>query len=275
MKKKTIILSLALCTTLSFSFDLNNFAKDVVNNLSNNEKTSEKKEVTNTKSTTNLSQDTVSSGLKEALKVGVNYAVETLGSKNGYLNNSQVKIPLPKNLQKVETIVRKAGGDKIADDLINSMNSAATQAAPKTAEIFVDAINKMSLEDAKNILAGDEHAATNYFKTNTNEALSNMIKPIVTKAMEDNSVAKYYDTFNSYYKEYGKEYVENSSVMNLAKNFGVDSYLPSSSDESINDYVTTKAIDGLFTIISEKEAAIRENPIEQTTSILKEVFGGN
>lgn len=267
MKKKIILSSLVLCSTLSFAFDLNSFTKEIVNDIT---KTETKQDQTVASS---LSQDTVSKGLKEALKVGVNYATKTLGAQNGYLNNTDVKIPLPENLQKAETLIRSAGGDKIADDLIKSMNNAATNAAPETAKIFIDAIEKMNLEDAKKILAGDEHSATNYFKENTNEALKKLIKPIVNKTMQENSVSKYYDTFNTYYKQYGKEYVENSSVMNLAKNFGVDEYIPSSSDKSLDDYVTNKAIDGLFKMISEKEASIRENPVEQTTSILKKVFG--
>ncbi|WP_417327607.1 DUF4197 domain-containing protein [Halarcobacter sp.] len=267
MNKKIILSSLVLCSTLSFAFDLNSFTKEIVNDIT---KTETKQDQTVASS---LSQDTVSKGLKEALKVGVNYATKTLGAQNGYLNNADVKIPLPENLQKAETLIRSAGGDKIADDLIKSMNNAATNAAPETAKIFIDAIEKMNLEDAKKILAGDEHSATNYFKENTNEALKKLIKPIVNKTMQENSVSKYYDTFNTYYKQYGKEYVENSSVMNLAKNFGVDEYIPSSSDESLDDYVTNKAIDGLFKMISEKEASIRENPVEQTTSILKKVFG--
>ncbi|WP_419773948.1 DUF4197 domain-containing protein [Halarcobacter sp.] len=267
MNKKIILSSLVLCSTLSFAFDLNSFTKEIVNDIT---KTETKQDQTVASS---LSQDTVSKGLKEALKVGVNYATKTLGAQNGYLNNADVKIPLPENLQKAETLIRSAGGDKVADDLIKSMNNAATNAAPETAKIFIDAIEKMNLEDAKKILAGDEHSATNYFKENTNEALKKLIKPIVNKTMQENSVSKYYDTFNTYYKQYGKEYVENSSVMNLAKNFGVDEYIPSSSDESLDDYVTNKAIDGLFKMISEKEASIRENPVEQTTSILKKVFG--
>jgi len=267
MNKKIILSSLVLCSTLSFAFDLNSFTKEIVNDITKTE-TKQDQTVANS-----LSQDTVSKGLKEALKVGVNYATKTLGAQNGYLNNADVKIPLPENLQKAETLIRSAGGDKIADDLIKSMNNAATNAAPETAKIFIDAIEKMNLEDAKKILAGDEHSATNYFKENTNEALKKLIKPIVNKTMLENSVSKYYDTFNTYYKQYGKEYVENSSVMNLAKNFGVDEYIPSSSDESLDDYVTNKAIEGLFKMISEKEASIRENPVEQTTSILKKVFG--
>ncbi|RXJ68125.1 hypothetical protein CRV08_07655 [Halarcobacter ebronensis] len=252
-----------VCVNFGFSFDLNSFAKDVISGVKDN---------STKESNTTLSNSTITDGLKETLKIGVNYAVETLGKENGYLNNSLVKIPLPENLQKAETIIRKVGGDKVADELIASMNKAATQAAPKTADIFVKAIEKMSLEDAKKILEGNNNAATEYFKTNTSSSLKSVIKPIIEKTMEQNSVAGYYDSFNSYYKQYAKDYVNSTSVMSLAKNFGVDSYLPSSSDENLNDYVTQKAIDGLFSMIAKKEAAIRENPVEQTTSLLKQLF---
>ena len=272
MKKNLIIPTLLLTTTISFAFDLSSITKSVVDNLTDN-KTKTTTQETQTTNLSSLSEDTVSSGLKEALKVGVDYATKTLGAENGYLNNKSVKIPLPENLQKAETIIRKVGGDKVADDLINSMNTAASNAALETTNIFLEAIEKMDLEDAKKILAGDENSATTYFKENTNDALRDLIKPIVNKTMAENSVSKYYDTFNAYYNQYGKEYVENSSVMNLAKNFGADKYIPNSSDESLDDYVTSKAIDGLFKMISEKEASIRKNPIEQTTSLLKQVFG--
>ena len=224
-------------------------------------------------SSSTLSNSTISSGLKEALHVGVDFAVKQLGKKDGYISNSLVKIPLPENLSKAEGIIRSMGGDKLADDLIASMNKAATQAAPKTADIFIDAIDKMSLEDAQKILLGDKNAATNYFKTNTTTSLKEMIMPIIQESMKDNSVASYYDSFNSMYKTYGKGLVESSGIADIAKSFGVDSYIPSSSDEGLDEYVTSRAIDGLFKMIAQKESAIRENPIEQTTSILKQVFG--
>jgi hypothetical protein len=268
VKKKIIISSVIISATFCFAFDFGSITKDVVNRLSDNgQKQPQDAHLSS------LSQETVSNGLKKALQIGVDYAIENLGAQNGYLNNPVVKIPLPQNLQKIEGVVRKAGGDKIADDLINSMNKAASNAAPKTAKIFLDAIDKMSLEDAKKILAGDEHSATNYFKENTNEALTQMIKPIILESMEDNSVSKYYNTFNSYYKQYAQEYIQNSSVMNAAKSFGANKYIPNASDENLEDYVTNKAIDGLFVMIAQKEASIRKNPVEQTTSLLKKVFG--
>jgi len=265
MKKVSIAAAIVLSSTLAFSFDLGSIAKGVMDDVT--------KSPSSTTAKSGLSDSTVSGGLKEALKVGVDFAVKSLGANNGYLNNSSVKIPLPENLQKAEGLIRKVGGEKMADDLINSMNSAATKAAPETAKIFVDAIDKMSLEDAQKILAGNENAATDYFKSNTTSSLKKLITPIIQGTMKDNQVAKYYDAFNGYYKEYGKGVVDNSAVAGLAKNLGVDSYLPGTSDQNLDEYVTDKAIDGLFKMIAEKEAAIRSNPVAQTTSLLKQVFG--
>jgi hypothetical protein len=279
MKKSIIASTLILTTTFTFAFDLGSIAKSVVDNVTQEQTTTTTQKTTATVASTqsntnsNISDSTVSNGLKEALKTGVNFAVTQLGTNNGYLNNTAVKIPLPDNLAKAETLLRSAGGNKMADDLINSMNTAASKAAPQTAEIFMNAIDKMSLADAQGILSGGNEAATNYFKANTTDSLKKLISPIVQETMKENNVASYYDTINNVYKSSAKGLVENSGIMSMAKNFGVDSYIPTSSDESLDSYITTKTIDGLFTMIGQKEAAIRTNPVEQTTSILKQVFG--
>ena len=274
MKKSIIVSTLLLSASFTFALDLGGIAKGVVDTVSKENGVTQ--QLSNTSSTTtksNLDNSTVSSGLKEALKTGVTYSVKQLGSQNGYLNNNSVKIPLPDNLAKAETLIRSAGGDKMADDLINSMNNAATQAAPQTAEIFMSAIDKMSLTDAQKILSGGNDSATNYFKANTTESLKKMIAPIIQKSMKDNQVASYYDTVNNVYKSSVGNITNNSGVMGMAKNFGVDSYIPGSSNESLDDFVTNKAIDGLFTMIAQKEGDIRTNPVSQTTSLLKQVFG--
>ena len=279
MKKSIIVSTLILSSSLTFAFDLGSIAKSVVDNVTkeqtSTQATTSEKATTNTTntSTSNISDSTVTSGLKEALKTGVNYAVTQLGSTNGYLDNSAVKIPLPDNLAKAETLLRSVGGNQMADNLINSMNTAASKAAPKTAEVFVNAIDKMSVTDAQAILSGGNEAATNYFKANTSDSLKKLIAPIIQETMKENQVATYYDTVNNLYKSSAKGLVDNSGVMGMAKSFGVDSYIPGSSDESLDEYITTKAIDGLFTMIGQKEAAIRANPVEQTSSILKQVFG--
>ena len=279
MKKSIIVSTLILSSSLTFAFDLGAIAKGVVENVTKEQvttqETSTTKPATNNASTSNsnLGDSTVSNGLKEALKTGVNYAVTQLGSNNGYLNNTAVKIPLPDNLAKAETLIRSVGGDKMADNLINAMNTAASKAAPKTAEVFVNAIDKMTVTDAQAILSGGNEAATNYFKANTSDSLKKLITPIIQETMKENQVASYYDTVNNLYKSNAKGLVDNISIMGLAKNFGVDSYIPGNSDESLDEYITTKAIEGLFTMIGQKEAAIRSNPVEQTSSILKQVFG--
>lgn len=274
MKKSLIVSTLLLTSTLTFALDLGSITKSVVDTVSKD--TGITQQITNATSTNtnnNLDNSTVSSGLKEALKTGVKFATTQLGSSNGYLNNPLVKIPLPNNLDKAETLIRSAGGDKMADDLINSMNTAASKAAPKTTEIFISAIDKMSLTDAQKILSGGNNAATEYFKTNTSDSLKKAIMPIIQETMKENQVATYYETVNNVYKSSAKGLVDNSGVMGMAKSFGVDSYIPGSSDESLDDFVTNRAIEGLFTMIAQKEAAIRTNPVEQTSSILKQVFG--
>ncbi|AXX90247.1 hypothetical protein CKA55_05635 [Arcobacter suis] len=274
MKKSLIVSTLLLTSTLTFALDLGSITKSVVDTVSKD--TGIAQQVNNaTSSTTNSNLDnaTVSNGLKEALKTGVTYATTQLGSNNGYLNNKAVKIPLPNNLSSAEKLIRSAGGDKMADDLINSMNTAASKAAPKTAEIFISAIDKMSLTDAQKILSGGNNAATEYFKANTTESLKKSIAPIIQETMKENQVAGYYESVNNLYKSNVKGLVDNSGVMGMAKSFGVDSYIPGNSNESLDEFVTNKAIEGLFTMIAQKEASIRTNPTEQTSSILKQVFG--
>lgn len=266
MKKTSLITSLLLSSTLAFGIDIGGLVQGAIDSNTKSQTSSNTSKSTNS----SLSDSIVSDGLKEALNIGVEYGVKELSAKDGYLKNA--KIPLPENLQKVESLVRKAGGEKVADDLIMSMNNAATKAAPKTAVIFADAIEKMTLDDAKNILAGDKNAATDYFQKNTNSSLQKMISPIIKESMQENKVATYYDGFNKYYKENAKSFVENSQVMGYAKQFGVDSYLPDS-EKDIDAYVTDKAIDGLFKMIAAKESEIRSDSLAQTTSLLKQVFG--
>lgn len=270
MKTKSILSSMILISTISFAFDLGSFTKTITDTITKNTETSDTSDTSSSNSL--LSNDTISSGLKEALSKGVDFAVTELGAENGYLNNPLVKIPLPDNLAKIETLARKAGGDEIIDDLINSINNAATTAAPKTANILLEAVKSMNLEDATKILSGNNTAATDFFEKNTTTDLQKLINPIIENSMKENQVAKYYTIVNDFYKSNVESYTKDSSIMEYASKLGVDSYIPKSSDEDLNGFVTQKAISGLFKMIAEKESAIRENPIEQTTSLLKEVF---
>ena len=268
MKKETILASLVLSSTLSFGFDFSSMAKDAIKDL-----TSEKKAGSSTSSTSSLSELTVSKGLKEALNTGVSYAVKELGAKNGYLNNAKAKIGLPNNLDKAESLIRKAGGAKYADELILSMNDAASKAAPKTADVFLKSIQKMNIDDAKKILSGDETAATKYFKSSSYEELKKVISPIVKESIKSSSVASYYEKFNTYYKKGASSIAKNDSIMGYAKKFGADKYIPKDGPKSLDDHITVSAINGLFTMIAQKESEIRKNSVSQTTSLLKKVFG--
>lgn len=224
-----------------------------------------------TSTTSNLSTTDMNSALKQALNVGVDYAIKNLGAQNGYLNNSLVKITLPKSLQTTANLVRKVGGDKYVDDLIVALNNAATQATPKTAKIFAEAISNMSIEDAQKILSGPDNAATQYFRDSSNKQLRDTILPIVEQSMSNNSVAKYYSAFQNFYKNNAGA-LQNDQVSSVANSLGFGSVLPSKEDEDLNSYVTNKAIDGLMTMIEQKEKSIRENPLMQSSSLIKKVF---
>lgn len=264
MKLIHISLATALCIKLSFAFSLDDVTKLANDTLKKTQETT-----TQTKST--QSDSMITKGLKEALSKGVQSAVDSLSKDNGYFN-SDAKIALPESLSSSEALIRKAGAGKYADDLIKAMNSAASQAAPKTAPIFLDAIQKMGIDDANKVLQGSNSAATQYFKDNTYNKLKDMIAPIIKNSIASNDVAKYYNAFNSAYKTYGKDLVESSGVMGYAKSFGVDKYIPSGEDKSLDEYITSQALDGLFEMIQKEEMAIRENPVNRTTDLLKQVF---
>ena len=189
--------------------------------------------------------------LKQALTQGAETAVKDLAKENGYLGNDKVRIPLPESLQKVDGMMRKFGMGKYADELVTSMNRAAEAAVPEAKTLLVGAVKKMSVEDAKGILTGGDDAATQYFRNNTETALAGKFKPIINRAMLKVKVAEKYDQFA------GK---------------GVRFGLVDERDARLDDYITRKALDGLFVMMAEQEKAIRANPLEATGSLAKKVF---
>ncbi len=223
-------------------------------------------------SNVNLSNTDMSGALKEALSKGVKFAVTDLGKDGGYLNNPLVKIPLPKSLQTSEKLIRKIGGGKYVDDLILSINKAAEEAAPKTVDVFMNSIQKMTITDAKEILAGADDSATQYFRKNSSSELASVIAPIVEKSMANNDVSKYYSAFQSFYKS-NAGVLQNETVSALTSKFGLGDYLPSSKDEDLSGFVTNKSIDGLMSMIAQKEKGIRDNPLMRNSDLLQKVFG--
>lgn len=200
-----------------------------------------------------LSNTDVIGGLKEALQKATQYAVTNLGAENGFLNNQKVKIPMPGALGKVEKTLRTLGASKYADEFVETMNRAAEKAIVKAAPIFSKAVSSMSIDDGMKILKGNNNAATEYFRKTTEADLSQQMLPI-TKQMTDNS-----GVTASYKKMIGK--------LGFAKNLVGDK------DIDLDQYVTQKAVDGLYLMVAEQEKKIREDPVAQTTRLLKKVFG--
>lgn len=189
--------------------------------------------------------------LKQALTQGAETAVANLAKQDGYLGNPKVRIPLPDSLQKVDNTLRKFGMGSYADELVTSMNRAAEAAVPEAKNLLVGAVKNMTVEDAKGILTGSNDAATQHFRKNTEAALSGKFKPIVDKAMQKVKVAEKYDQFA------GK---------------GVKLGLVDERDAKLDDYITRKALDGLFLMMAEQEKAIRANPLEATGNLAKKIF---
>ena len=202
------------------------------------------------------------SGLKEALGKGVQSAVKSLGHEGGFLNNLDVKIPLPEKLQKAESALRILGQGKLADDFVATMNRAAEQAVPVATGVFGDAIKQMSFADAKAVLAGPNDAATQYFRKTTQTNLFNRFLPIVKAATEKAGVT-------SSYKQMVSKVGAAQSLGGLLN--GKMTALPDQAD--LDQYVTNKALDGLFKMVAEEEKRIRENPLARTTDLLQKVFG--
>lgn len=200
----------------------------------------------------NLTQGEIANGLKEALSKGTSRSVDELGKEGGYLKNLRVKIPMPSPLKPIEKTLRVIRQDKVADDFIKAMNTAAEKAVPVAASVFADAIKEMTIEDAKNILTGPNDSATQYFKKTSEAQLIEKFLPIVKKATEAAGVTAAYKK--------------------LTASAGPISSLGSNKLD-IDNYVTQKALDGLFLLIADEEKSIRENPLARTSDILKKVFG--
>jgi len=199
-----------------------------------------------------LSNADAVSGLKQALTDGSAAAVKMLGQDNGYFGNAKVKIPLPPNMQKIESGLRMMGMKKQADELVLSMNRAAEAAAPEAKQLLVDAVKKMSVQDAKAILTGGDTAATDYFRRTTQDQLTQRFLPIVKKSTDRVGLAQQYNSLAG-----------QGASLGLVKK----------DDASIETYVTRKALDGLYLMIAEQEKAFRQNPVGATSDIVKKVFG--
>ena len=197
-------------------------------------------------------EDTFIAGLKQALDIGTKNAVSTVSKENGYLDNLNIKIPVPDKLSDVDKLLRKVGmGDRV-DTFILSMNRAAEAAAPQAVDIFVGAIRDMTVVDAYGIVKGDETAATSYFQGKTTDNLYGLFRPVVTDSMAQVGVVRSY-----------KRMMDKYNSIPFVKKIDVD----------LEDYVTDEALGGLFFMVGEEEKKIRKDPAARVTKLLQEVFG--
>lgn len=206
----------------------------------------------NALSVDDLSNAETGKGLKEALIQGAGRAVATLSKPDGFMGNQEVKIPLPDALRKTEKAMRMLGMDKQADELVLRMNRAAEAAVPEAKALLTDSAKKMTLADAKSILTGGDDAATQYFKKTTSKQMAEKFLPIVKKATENVQLAQQYN-----------KYAEMASQSGLVKKEQVN----------LEQYVTQKALDGVYLMMAKEEAAIRKDPIGQSSKLIKKVFG--
>jgi hypothetical protein len=219
-----------------------------------------------------LSTELITKAFKQALKIGVTKAVDTLGQKGGFMDNPAVRIPLPPPFSQMETMIRASGGGDMVDEFILSMNRAAAQAAPQTAGIFVSTIDDMSFNDAADILMMDGSPATDYFKKHTREELKKLITPIIIKEMKSNEVYKYYDAVKQVADPGIKTFAKVSNFMGMAEKLHIKKHIPQDG-VNIEEYVTDHTIDAIFMMIGQSEKMIRTNPAHQTTAELRKVFG--
>jgi DNA polymerase III sliding clamp (beta) subunit (PCNA family) len=249
MKRIIALSALAMCVTHANALDLGTL-KDAIKSTGSS--TSTTSTTSSSTGVSSLSNEETSGGLKEALTQGVGKAVATLGAADGFFGNKEVKIPLPKSLKKIEKGMKLMGMGKQSDELILKMNRAAEAAVPEAKALLVGSIKQMTLADAKTILTGPQDAATQYFKKTTSVQMGEKFLPIVTKATENVQLAASYN-----------KYAEMGSKFGVVKK----------EDANIEQYVTNKALDGVYFMIAKEEAAIRKDPLGQASSLLKKVFG--
>lgn len=198
-----------------------------------------------------LDDDKIVAALKQALEVSTSKAIARTGRTDGFLKNESIRILLPPKLDAVAQGMRMLGmGDQV-DDLEIGMNRAAERATPQAKEIFIAALKKMTFSDARQILDGDDMAATEYFEATTTADLSTAFTPVVHQSLQRLGVLKQYNRV-----------IKNAPAGGaIANEFDLDKY------------VVSKTLDGIFLVCGEEERKIRKNPAAQTTDVLKEVFG--
>jgi hypothetical protein len=198
-----------------------------------------------------LSNTDATSGLRAALEKGSAAAVGKLGRENGFLDNEKVHIPLPRILEKARPLLEMSGRGQQLDELETAMNRAAESAVPMAKPLLMDAIRSLTVDDAKRILSGGETSVTDFFRERTSSRLAVQFLPLVKRVTDRSSLSARF----------------NKAIGQVNK-FGVGN-----APASVEDYVTERAVEGLFVMIAEEEKEIRRDPIGTGSKILRKVFG--
>ncbi|MCG8748655.1 DUF4197 domain-containing protein [Tenacibaculum finnmarkense] len=198
-----------------------------------------------------LSQQQIGNGLRQALDNGIKNQVKKLTAKDGFYNNQLVRIALPEELKKVDKGLRKIGLSKLADQGLRAINNTAEDAVKTATPIFVNAVKQMSFNDAKTILLGDKNAATSYLKGKTTTALYSKFNPVIKKSFSKVGADKIWTNLINRY----------NSIPFVKR-----------VNPNLTDYVTTQALQGVFTMIALEEKGIREKAGLRNTALLRQVF---
>jgi hypothetical protein len=240
MNKALVVLTAVLCAggALAASADqLSNLAKELMQQPA---------------AQSALSDSDIGAGLKQALAKGTHEAVLDLGRSGGFWNNPRFRIPLPGPVQQLAGLLQGSGMGGQLDQLHLSFNQAAEKAVPVAADVFSEAVQKLSLNDVRGILNGPQDAATQYFRRATSDTLTARFKPIVAGVTAKAGLAQQYNSLVS-------------SAGPMASMLGEPT--------DLNGYVTQKALDGLFLRVGDEEKAIRTDPAARSTDLMKKVFG--
>lgn len=201
---------------------------------------------------TPLREADMQAALREALTIGTEKVVKQVGREGGFSLDPKIRIPLPPSLQPVDRALRAVGMGALTEDLEQRINKAAEAAAPKAKDIFISAIKKMTIDDAKRILNGPEDAATAYLKKHMSPEMLAAMQPVVSAALAEAGAVKAYDSVLGQHKK-------------------TMPFLPDART-SLSEYATQKTIDGIFYYVALEEAAIRKDPAKRTTELIKKVF---
>lgn len=193
----------------------------------------------------------IAQGLREALNLGIDRQVSKLTQTDGFFKNELVKIMLPEDLQKVDKTLRDIGLGKLADEGLKVLNRAAEDAVKEATPIFIDAVKGITFNDAKNILLGENDAATQYLTSTTEKALYAKFSPVIKNSFDKVGAAEIWNNLITRYNS-----------IPLAKKVNPD----------LTDYVTNEALDGVYTMIAVEEKEIRTKASSRTTDLLKKVF---